>query len=64
MHEVPYLRKTYDAFHKKGFEIPAAQTLGISAIPKMFLLDPDGKLIAVDLRGDLMIQKVKELLQQ
>lgn len=47
-----------------GWNSPAAQTLGISAIPKMFLLDPDGKLIAVDLRGDLMIQKVKELLQQ
>ena len=47
-----------------GWNSPAAQTLGISAIPKTFLLDPDGKLIAVDLRGDLMVQKVKELLQQ
>ncbi len=45
-----------------GWNSPAARDLGVSAIPKTFLLDPEGKLIAIDLRGDLMIQKVKELL--
>ena len=45
-----------------GWNSPAARDLGVSAIPKTFLLDPEGKLIAIDLRGDHMIQKVKELL--
>ena len=47
-----------------GWNSPAARDLGVSAIPKTFLLDPEGRLIAIDLRGEHMIQKVKELLQQ
>lgn len=47
-----------------GWNSPAVRFLGISAIPKTFLIDPEGKLIAFDLRGDYMIQKVKELLNQ
>lgn len=47
-----------------GWNSPAARMLGISAIPKTFLIDPEGKVIAFDLRGDHMIQKVKELLNQ
>ena len=47
--------------------IRTIKNIGTSAkenIMAKFFKDPDGKLIAVDLRGDLMVQKVKELLQQ
>lgn len=47
-----------------GWNSPAAKVLGVSAIPKTFLINPEGRLIAVDLRGDHMTQKVKELLQE
>ncbi len=96
MHEVPYLRKTYDAFHKKGFEIygvsfdrdrngwtgaiaennmkwvnvstleyfdnPAAADYSVQAIPTNFLIDSDGKIIARNLRGDKLYEKMEELL--
>ncbi|WP_212001387.1 TlpA disulfide reductase family protein [Chitinophaga sp. HK235] len=36
---------------------------GINAIPTNFLLDPQGKVIASDLRGDALIAKLQEVLK-
>ncbi|HEX7365928.1 MAG TPA: TlpA disulfide reductase family protein [Pelobium sp.] len=40
-----------------------ARTYGINAIPKNFLLDPQGKIIAKNLRGDALMEKLKEVLK-
>lgn len=39
-----------------------ARTYGINAIPKNFLIDPDGKIIAKNLRGSGLLDKLKEVL--
>jgi hypothetical protein len=36
---------------------------GINAIPTNFLLDPQGKVIAANLRGDALEQKLKEVVK-
>ena len=41
---------------------PIAILYGITQIPTTFLLDANGKIVAVDLRGDDLKLKVKELL--
>jgi peroxiredoxin len=41
----------------------AAQLYGVEAIPANFLIGPDGKIIAKDLRGDALGQKLAQLLQ-
>ncbi|SFG60795.1 Thiol-disulfide isomerase or thioredoxin [Prevotella sp. KH2C16] len=46
-----------------GWGSPAAKMLGIEAIPKIVLVDPDGKAIALNLRGEELVNKVKELMQ-
>lgn len=40
----------------------AAKTYNVSSIPKSFLLDKEGKIIATDLRGPLLEQKLAELM--
>ncbi len=40
-----------------------AQQYGINSIPASFLLDPNGKIIARDLRGEELVEKLKELLR-
>lgn len=35
---------------------------GIAGIPQVMLFDPEGKIVAKDLRGEAMIEKVKEVL--
>jgi peroxiredoxin len=39
-----------------------SNTYGINAIPKNFLIDPNGKIIAKNLRGEDLIDKLKEVL--
>ena len=39
-----------------------ANTYGINAIPKNFLIDPNGKIIAKNLRGEDLMDKLKEVL--
>lgn len=39
----------------------AAQTYGIRSIPSSILFDPTGKIIAVDLRGNMLGEKLKEI---
>ncbi len=94
--EIPFMKKTYDAFHSKGFEIfgvshdtehdnwvecinenglnwihvselrrfdnQAAKDYGVQAIPSNFLIDGNGTIIATNLRGDALYNKIAELL--
>lgn len=46
----------------KGWGSEPARLCNVSAIPFMVLLDPDGKVIAIDLRGEQLHAKVKEVL--
>ena len=41
---------------------PAVKYLGIDAIPKTVLIDPEGKIISLSLRGDEMVMRVKQIL--
>ena len=96
MGEVPHLKKTYDEFHKKGFEIfgvsfdndredwlgaieknkmnwihvsevngwenQAREDYVIQGIPSNFLIDSEGTIIARNLRGEALYEKIAELL--
>jgi peroxiredoxin len=46
----------------KYFDSPVAKTFGITSLPFNFLLDPAGKIIAKNLRGDNLISRINELL--
>lgn len=46
---------------EKG-ENPAAKSYGISGIPYNFLLDPSGKIIASNLRGEELLDKLTQIL--
>ena len=48
----------------KGFKNEAAQLYSVHAIPQNFLVGPDGKIVGKDLRGDDLINKLKELLDK
>ena len=45
----------------KGWHTIAGQTYGITSIPASFLVDPQGKIVAADLRGDKLGAKLKEI---
>lgn len=45
----------------KGWESTAAQLYSVQSIPGNFLVDKDGKIIAKDLRGDALEQKLTTL---
>ena len=47
----------------KYWSSEAAVLYGITAIPRNFLLDPQGKIIARDLRGPALIEKLNEILK-
>ncbi|HEX2533285.1 MAG TPA: TlpA disulfide reductase family protein [Chitinophagaceae bacterium] len=46
----------------KGWNNAVAVQYGIKAIPANFLVGPDGKIVALDLRGEALQQKLAELL--
>jgi peroxiredoxin len=46
----------------KFWDSAAAQLYGVRAIPANFLIDPSGKIIAVNLHGDELTQKLASLL--
>lgn len=98
MGEVPHLKKTYEAFHDKGFEIygisfdkdrdnwlgaiekngmnwihvselnrfdnQAAKDYAVQAIPSNYLIDAQGTIVAKNLRGEELYEKVAELLAE
>lgn len=41
----------------------AAEQFGIHAIPSNFLLDPNGNIVAVNLRGDALLKKLEEVIK-
>ncbi|GAB2529664.1 redoxin domain-containing protein [Spirosoma aerophilum] len=47
----------------KFWQSAAAQQYGVQAIPATFLLDKDGKIIAKNLRGPALEQKLEEILK-
>lgn len=47
----------------KFWQSAAAQQYGVQAIPATFLLDKEGKIIAKNLRGDALEQKLEEVLK-
>lgn len=95
--EYPYLKKAYEKFKDKNFEIigvslddkktswieaiksngfdwielcdlkgrqnEVAKAYGVAAIPQSFLLDPTGKIIAKNLRGEDLIEKLNSILK-
>ncbi len=48
----------------KGWQSLGAQTYGIRSIPASILLDPEGKVVDLDLRGPRLAQRLEELLPQ
>jgi len=46
-----------------GWEAPTAISWGIDAIPTSYLIDQNGKLIAMDLTGKELEKKLKEILE-
>ncbi|WP_143307848.1 AhpC/TSA family protein [Chitinophaga vietnamensis] len=47
----------------KGWKNAAAELYGIRAIPQNVLIDPKGKIVAKNLRGDALEKKLEEVLQ-
>lgn len=46
----------------KGWKNEAAQLYNISSVPQNFLIAPDGKIVAKNLKGEALIKKLTELL--
>lgn len=47
----------------RGFNSAVAQQYAVSAIPQNFLLDPQGRIVAKNLRGDALSQKLAQVLR-
>ncbi len=47
----------------KYWQSEAAKTYGVNAIPSNFLLDPEGKIIAKNLRGRRLVEKLTEIFE-
>lgn len=45
----------------KGWKCAAAEAYGVNSIPSNVLVDPSGKIIAADLRGDALAAKLAEI---
>lgn len=45
-----------------GWKTPLAGAYNVTALPASFLIDPNGKIIAKDLRGQQLAQKLEEVL--
>ena len=45
----------------KGWKCIAGEIYGINSIPASILLDGEGKIVAIDLRGDDLGAKLKEI---
>jgi thioredoxin family protein len=43
------------------FDCPIAQRFRVTGIPRMYIIDKDGKIIAQDLRGEALSKKMDEL---
>ncbi len=41
----------------KGWDCPVAKRYGVTSVPKMYLLNPKGEIIAMDLWGEELSEK-------
>lgn len=46
-----------------GFETAVSKQYGVSGIPRNFLIDPMGKIVASDFRGDGIYARIQEIMQ-
>ena len=44
-----------------GWSSPSAKFMGVTGIPQMILIDPEGKAISFTLRGEEMVRRVKQI---
>lgn len=44
-----------------GWKCPVAALYNVTGIPRMYIIDPEGKIIAQDLRGEELAAKMKEI---
>jgi peroxiredoxin len=51
----------YHVSDLKGWESGIVKELGVKVVPTSFLIDPDGKIIANNLRGELLWEKLAEI---
>ncbi len=47
----------------QGWDCPVAKMFNVTAIPRMYIIDKDGKIIAQDLRGEALANKMAEIFQ-
>lgn len=47
----------------KGFKNEVARSYGVAAIPQSFLIDPNGIIIAKNLRGNDLLEKLREVIR-
>ncbi len=47
----------------QGWDCPVAKMFNVTAIPRMYIIDKDGKIIAQDLRGEALADKMAEIFQ-
>lgn len=45
----------------KGWGCPVAKQFNVTGIPRMFILDPQGRIIAQDLRGEALAARIDEI---
>lgn len=45
----------------QGWDCPVAKMFNVTAIPRMYIIDKDGKIIAQDLRGEALANKMAEI---
>lgn len=56
--------KWHQVSHLKYFNDPVAQLYNIQSIPATYILDAEGKIVAKNLRGKALENKIKELLEK
>ena len=45
----------------KGWKCPVTKLYNVTGIPRMYIIDETGKIIAQDLRGEKLMEKMDEL---
>lgn len=48
----------------QGWNSRVVKKYNVQAVPRTILLDPEGKVVAIDLRGEALINKVKEVIKK